>query len=77
LLFGGIALYASITRSRWLGVTVFGLAMLAIHTYVFFGPPPTSASAAAGTALIVYGLFAFVIWLLADRAPAPSTRVSH
>ena len=77
LLFGGIALYASITRSRWLGITVFGVAMLAIHTYMFFGPPPTSASAAAASALVVYGLFAFVIWLLADRAPAPSTRVSH
>jgi hypothetical protein len=76
LLFCGIALYAWITRSRRLGVTVFGLAMLAIHTYMFFGPPPTSASAAAASALVVYGLFAFVIWLLADRAPTLGTRTS-
>jgi hypothetical protein len=73
LLFGAIALYATLARPRRLGVVVFGLAMLAIHTYVFFGPPPTSAAAAAATALIAYGLFAFVIWLLADRRTAPAT----
>jgi hypothetical protein len=41
--------------------------MLGIHAYVFFGPPPVSSAAAAATALIAYGLFALVIWFLADR----------
>jgi hypothetical protein len=42
--------------------------MLAIQAYVFFGPPPPSDKAAAATALVVYGIFAMVIWLL-GRSP--------
>ena len=41
--------------------------MLGIQAYVFFGPPPTSDRAAASTALIVYAVFATVIWWLQDR----------
>jgi hypothetical protein len=41
--------------------------MLAVQAYIFFGPPPASPAAAAGTALGAYGLFALVIWFLADR----------
>jgi hypothetical protein len=71
LLLGAMAAYAWAVPSRRLGVMLFGLAMLGIHAYVFFGPPPVSSSAAAATALVAYGLFATIIWFLADR-PARS-----
>jgi hypothetical protein len=67
LLFGGIwlCLRGRLARSR--GTLVFGLLMLAIQAYVFFGPPPASDRAAASTALIAYAAFATVIWWLQDR----------
>lgn len=61
LLFGGMWLYfggGSVPRSR---MTVFGLVMLAVQAYVFFGPPPVSDAAAAWTALAAYAVFAAVV----------------
>jgi len=53
--------------ARSLGTLVFGVLMLGIQAYIFFGPPPTSDRAAASTALIAYTVFAIVIWWLQDR----------
>lgn len=75
LLFGGMALYLKRTTpvnpvGRF-GPPVFGLLMLAIQAYVFFGPPPASPSAAAITALVSYVVFAAVArWLDGKREPA-------
>ncbi len=68
LLFGGMILYLRRTTARGvirhLGPPVFGVVMLAIQCYVFFGPPPTSPDAAATTALVSYVVFAAVArWL--------------
>jgi len=49
LLFGGMWLYIGPARSSPLGLILFGLVMLAIQAYVFFGPPPVSDGAAAWT----------------------------
>jgi cytosine/uracil/thiamine/allantoin permease len=46
---------------------IFGILMLGIQTYIFFGPPPTSDRAFAWTALVAYAAFAAVIWWLEDR----------
>jgi hypothetical protein len=67
LLFGAIAVYLRARHTRALGIIVFGLTMLGIQAYIFFGPPPASPAGAAGTALGAYGLFALMIWFLADR----------
>lgn len=67
LLFGGLWLCLRGRLARSLGTLVFGVLMLAIQAYVFFGPPPTSDHAAASTALIAYAVFAAVIWWLQDR----------
>jgi hypothetical protein len=67
LLFGAIAIYLRATETWRPGIIVFGVVMLGIHAYIFFGPPPESPTAAAMTALVAYGLFAFVIWFLSDR----------
>ena len=51
---------------------VFGLLMLAIHGFTFFGAPPASDRAAALMALTAYIVFALVIRFLesrADKAP--------
>jgi hypothetical protein len=69
LLFAAIAIYLRASHTRRKGVIAFGVVMLAIQAYVFFGPPPSSPSAAAATALGAYGLFAVVIWFLGDRTP--------
>jgi hypothetical protein len=58
-------LWARPTRRS--AIIMFGGVMLGVHAYVFFGPPPTSPAAAASTALAAYGMFALVIWFLADR----------
>ena len=61
LLFGGMWLYfgrASVPRLR---MVVFGLVMLVIQAYVFFGPPPASDDAAAVTALASYAIFAAIV----------------
>ncbi|HEX2342960.1 MAG TPA: hypothetical protein VHI98_20970 [Vicinamibacterales bacterium] len=67
LLLGAIAGYLRASHTRAMGILGFGLTMLAVQAYIFFGPPPASPAAAAGTALGAYGLFALVIWFLADR----------
>jgi hypothetical protein len=54
-------------KTSRLGVVAFGLVMLGIHAYIFFGPPLASPTAAALTALGAYAVFAFAIWFLSDR----------
>lgn len=66
LLFGSIWLCRG-RLSRFPGTLVFGVLMLAIQAYIFFGPPPASDRAAASTAMIAYVVFATVIWWLQDR----------
>jgi hypothetical protein len=70
LLLGSVAIYFQIQRRRRGSIVAFSLAMLAMQAYIFFGPPPASSAAIAATALGAYGLFAFIIWLLADRRVA-------
>ena len=75
LLFGGMALYLKRTEPLnalgRIGPPVFGVVMLAIQAYVFFGPPPVSPAAAAITALVSYAVFALAAWWLArQRRPA-------
>jgi len=60
LLFGGVWLYSRASAVPRPRMVVFGLAMLAIQAYVFFGPPPVSDQAAAWTALGAYAVFAGV-----------------
>ncbi|WP_372523639.1 hypothetical protein [Sulfuricaulis sp.] len=67
LLFGGVWLCLRGRLARSFGTLVFGVLMLGIQAYVFFGPPPTSDRAIASTALIAYAAFAIVIWWLQDR----------
>lgn len=73
LLFGGmwLCLRGRLVRSR--GTLVFGIVMLTMQVYVFFGPPPTSDRTLAWTAIALYALFAAVIWWLQDRR-APGLR---
>ncbi len=71
LLFGGMILYLRVTApinpvGRF-GPPVFGLLMLGIQAYIFFGPPPASPAAAAITALVSYVAFAFVAQVLARQ----------
>ncbi len=61
LLFGGMWLYFGTGLVPRLRMVVFGLVMLAIQAYVFFGPPPASDKAAAWTALVAYAVFAAVV----------------
>jgi membrane-bound metal-dependent hydrolase YbcI (DUF457 family) len=74
LLFGGMSLYfrnAGLVRRA--PIVAFGVVMLAIQVYVFFGPPPASGTAAAATALICYAAFAAIIaWL--ERRPGERAR---
>jgi hypothetical protein len=67
LLFGGIVAFLQTRPTRRTAIILFGIVMLGIQAYVFFGPPPASPAAAASTALAAYGIFALVIWFLADR----------
>ena len=74
-LFGGMIVYLRGTRARnaigRFGPPVFGILMLAIQGYIFFGPPPTSPGAAAITALVSYAVFAAVSeWLDRQRHKA-------
>jgi hypothetical protein len=73
LLFGAMVLYLRRKPRNRTGIMIFGVAMLGIQAYVFFGPPPVSIAAAAATALGAYVIFALVIWWLADREPAART----
>ncbi len=68
LLFGGMWLYLGRAPVRRVPVALFGLVMLAIQAYVFFGPPPASDRAAALTALSAYAVFAAVVARLARHA---------
>jgi hypothetical protein len=72
LLFGGMMFYLKATRPinavGRLGPPIFGIVMLAIQGYIFFGPPPASPSAAAVTALVSYAVFAVIAqWLGRQR----------
>ena len=67
LLFGAMWLYLRHTARRT-AMLAFGVVMLAIQAYVFFGPPPASDKAAAATALIAYAVFAVVVRALERRA---------
>lgn len=67
-LFAGIALYLRPGARRGIATVTFGFVMLAIHAYVFFGPPPASDVAIASTALVSYATFAGVAWLLERKA---------
>jgi hypothetical protein len=73
LLFGGMALYIRAAAPRPIPTIVFGLVMLAIQAYVFFGPPPVSPAAAALTALGSYVVFALVMAYLDRRRALPAT----
>src|SRR6267378_2328596 len=66
-LFGGMWLYFRTGVARRAPTVAFGAAMLAVQTFVFFGPPPVSDRAAAATALAAYVAFAVVIRLLEGR----------
>jgi len=66
LLFGAMWFYLRHTARRT-AMLVFGVVMLGIQAYVFFGPPPASDKAAAVTALIAYAVFAVVIRALERR----------
>ena len=68
LLFGGMWLYFQMGAKRRLATAAFGLTMVIIQAYVFFGPPPVSDKAAAATALGAYVLFAGIIRFL-ERPP--------
>ncbi len=70
LLLGGIFAYVQRSPARRTAIMIFGLVMLGVQAYVFFGPPPASPAAAASTALAAYVIFAVVIWWLADRPAA-------
>lgn len=75
LLFGGMWLYlrrtTPINAVGRFGVPVFGVLMIAIQAYVFFGPPPGSPGDLAVTALVFYVVFAAIIgWLSRQRRDA-------
>jgi hypothetical protein len=72
LLFGGMFMYmrrtTAINAIGRFGPPVFGITMLIIQCYLFFGPPPVSPAAAAVSALVSYIVFAAVAqWLDRQR----------
>jgi len=74
LFFGGMILYLRATRpaagAQGWEMIAFGIAMVAVHTMVFFGAPPTSPAMAAGMALGAYlVLAAIAAWLERRRVP--------
>src|SRR5262245_2206311 len=75
VLFGGMAVFFGTHPARPVPMVVFGLVMLAIQAYVFFGPPPSSDKAAAVTALVSYVLFAAVIRWIEGRPRSPLAAV--
>ena len=74
LLFGGMWLFLRGQAGPKAGMVIFGSIMLAIQAVVFFGPPPTSDTAAAITALLAYGLFATFVARWEVRQGAISRR---
>jgi hypothetical protein len=75
VLFGGLWLFVRTGETRSRGLVLFGLIMLAIQAYIFFGPPPVSDKAAAITALVAYAVFALVIRTL-ERHSQPVVRAT-
>ena len=73
VLFGGMWLCLKGSVRRSIGTIIFGLLMIGIQAYTFFGPPPTSDRAFAWTALAFYAVFAALIWWLHDRRVAERT----
>ena len=71
LLFVGLVWYVRqstpLTPLGTNGLSVFGVVMLLVQVWIFFGPPPQSDSAAATTALLAYAVFAGVAGLLEQR----------
>jgi urea transporter len=71
LLFGGMMMYRRtakpINAIGRFGLPGFGVVMLAIQSYIFFGPPPASPAAAAITALVSYVVFAALAHWLARQ----------
>jgi uncharacterized membrane protein len=70
LLVAGMWMYLRITGARRLPMAIFGLVMLAVHIYAFFGAPPESDKAIALTALGFYLVLAAVVWRI--ERPEPS-----
>jgi hypothetical protein len=59
-----------VARGGTVGFVVFGVALVLIQAVVFFGAPPTSATAAAVTALAAYAILAAIAaWLDSRRTP--------
>lgn len=87
LLFGGMLMYmrrtTAINAVGRFGPPVFGILMIAIQAYVFFGPVPGSPGELAVTALVSYFVFAAAIhWLDRQRRdatvqPPPATAGSR
>lgn len=80
LLFGGMVMYLKRTKpvnalGRF-GPLIFGLVMLAIQAYIFFGPPPASPMALALTALVSYVVFALVAEWLDRQRSVPGIQVT-
>jgi membrane-bound metal-dependent hydrolase YbcI (DUF457 family) len=70
LLFGGMWMHFGTDWVPRLRMILFGLLMLAIQAYIFFGPPPASDKAVAWTALVAYAVFAVVVARLARPSRA-------
>lgn len=75
-LFGGLLCYLRTTRSARargaVGFVVFSAALLGVQAITFFGAPPTSAQAAALTALVAYfALAGTAAWLESRAKPVP------
>ena len=68
LLFGGMSLCFRTGAVRRLPTIAFGVAMLAVQAFTFFGSPPPSGPAAAMTALAAYVLFAVIIGRMLENA---------
>jgi hypothetical protein len=74
LLLGSIGLYLRGRPRGRASLIVFGLVMLGIQAFIFFGPLPSSDRAVAMTALASYGSFAGIIawWEQRQGGPVPS-----
>jgi hypothetical protein len=73
LLFGGMTMFFRERQGPRTGMVTFGVVMLAMQATVFFGPPPPSDTAAAGTALFAYIVFAVFVARWEARHPLAST----
>ena len=71
-LFGGMWLYLRTAPVRRLPMVIFGLVMLGVQAYIFFGPPPASGSSIAWTAMVAYAAFALVAARLERPARQPA-----